>query len=67
MTLEELGNRLVDIYTNYAMELTVEDLIEKLQEVNDKHKKVYLEGLTELYMTPVTGIEEKHYGIVIIC
>lgn len=59
-------NRIVDIKTEYAMELTVEELIERLQEVKDSHKKVYIEQNDESLMTPVTGVEEKHYGVIIL-
>ena len=50
----------------YAMELTVEELIERLQEVKDSHNKVYIEQNDESLMTPVTGVEEKHYGVIIL-
>ena len=50
----------------YAMELTVEELIERLQEVKDSHKKVYIEQNDESLMTPVTGVEKKHYGVIIL-
>ena len=32
-------DRIVDIKTEYAMELTVEELIEQLQEIKDPHKR----------------------------
>lgn len=59
-------NRIVDIKIEYAMELTVEELIERLQEVKDSHKKVYIEQNDESLMTPVIGVEEKHYGVIIL-
>ena len=60
-------NRIVDIKTEYAMELTVEELIEQLQEIKDSHKKVFVETNDDSLMTPVIGVEEKHYGVIINC
>ena len=64
--IETLGN-LVITRTFYSMELTVEELIEQLQEINDKHKKVFVETDMESMLTPVSGVEEKHYGVIIKC
>lgn len=48
------------------MELTVEELIERLQEINDKHKKIYIEEINgDSFLVPVTNLEEKHFGIII--
>ena len=51
----------------YAMELTVEELIEQLQEIKDSHKKVFVEQNDESLITPVIGVDEKHYGVIIKC
>ena len=60
-------NRIVDIKIEYAMELTVEELIEQLQEIKDSHKKVFVEQNDESLITPVIGVDEKHYGVIIKC
>lgn len=60
-------DRIVDIKTEYAMELTVEELIEQLQEIKDPHKNVYVEQNDESLIAPVIGIDEKHYGVIIKC
>lgn len=64
--IETLSN-LVEIRVCCAMELTVEELIERLQELSDKHKKVFVETDNEVLLTPVSGVEEKHYGVIIKC
>lgn len=48
------------------MELNVEELIEQLQEIKDSHKKVFVETNDDSLMSPVIGIEEKHYGVIIL-
>ena len=60
-------NRIVDIKIEYAMELTVEELSEQLQEIKDSHKKVFVEQNDESLITPVIGVDEKHYGVIIKC
>ena len=59
-------DRIADIKTEYAMELTVDELIERLQEIKDTHKKVLVETDMEATLVPVIGVEEKHYGVIIV-